>query len=146
MPTTRRKRTVASAPEAVWTTVGDTARLPSWWPRVQRVEGVVADGFTQVLATDRGRFVRADFRVVEREAPRRVRWSQELTGTPFAKILVRSEIEVALEADGTGTRVTITTEQRLRGVARLGAIMVRRAMRRQLDGALDALEGLHGGA
>lgn len=110
-----------------------------------RVEAVGDDAFTEVLATDKGRSVRADFSIVEREAPRRMHWSQQLAGTPFEKILVRSEVVVALQATGEGTTVTLTSDQGLRGVALLGGFMVRRAMRRQLDGALDALERLHDG-
>lgn len=145
MPTTRRRRTVADPPEAVWATVADPHHLPRWWPRVERVESVSDEGFTQVLATDKGRSVRADFRIAERDAPGRVRWAQELAGTPFERILVRAEVAVALERAGEGTHVTLTARQGLRGVALLGGLMVRRAMRRQLDGALDALERLHGG-
>ena len=46
------------------------------------------------------------------------------------------------EGDGS-TRVTLEQEQKLRGMARLGGVMVRRAARRALDGALEGLESLH---
>jgi carbon monoxide dehydrogenase subunit G len=58
---------------------------------------------------------------------------------------VSAETEVRLEPDGTGaTRVTISTDQRLRGMARFGGFMMRRATRRSLDSALEGLETLHG--
>jgi len=51
---------------------------------------------------------------------------------------------VRLEPAAAGTRVTLELRQRLRGSARLGAFLVRRAARRQLDDALTRLAELHG--
>ena len=141
----RRSRVVAASPDDVWTTVGDPYHLPRWWPRVERVELVQGDGFTQLLRTDKGRAIRADFRVVQSRRPEVRRWRQEVEGTPFEGILAWSETEIRLEPDGSGaTRVTLLQEQKLRGMARFGGFMVRRAARRALDGALDGLEHLHG--
>ena len=144
MPTTRRSRTVADVPERVWETVSDPYHLPRWWPRVERVEGVRGDQFTEVLTTDRGRSVRADFRVVESLAPERRAWEQEVAGSPFERIMVGARTEVLLAPDGAGTRVTLAISQQMRGTARFAGWMVRRATRRVLDEALRALEGLHG--
>lgn len=144
MPTARRSRTIAAAPEQVWKTVADPHHLPRWWPRVERVEAVRGDHFTEVLATDRGRSVRADFKVVESRAPERRVWEQELVGTPFERVFAAARTEVALSADGAGTRVTLVVRQKLRGAARLGGWVVRRATGRVLDEALALLEGLHG--
>jgi carbon monoxide dehydrogenase subunit G len=144
MPTTRRSRTVAAVPERVWEIVGDPYHLPRWWPRVERVEAVTEDRFTEVLATERGRSVRADFRVVESVAPERRAWEQELAGSPFERIMAAARTEVRLEPEGAGSRVTIHVRQQMRGTARFGAWMVRRATRRQLDEALTALGDLHG--
>jgi hypothetical protein len=106
---------------------------------------VQGDGFTQLLRTDKGRAIRADFRVVQSRRPQLRRWRQEVAGTPFEGILVSAETEVLLEPDGAGaTRVTLSSEQKLRGMARFGGFMVRRATRRSLDGALEGLERLHG--
>jgi carbon monoxide dehydrogenase subunit G len=145
MPTTRRSRTVADVPERVWETVSDPYHLPRWWPRVERVEGVSGDHFTEVLTTDRGRSVRADFRVVESLAPQRRAWEQEVAGSPFERIMVAARTEVLLAPDGAGTRVTLAIRQQMRGTARFAGWMVRRATRRVLDDALRALERLHGG-
>ena len=141
----RRSRVVAAPPEELWATVGDPYHLPRWWPRVERVELVQGDGFTQLLRTDKGRAIRADFRVVQSRRPELRRWRQEVDGTPFEGILAWSETEIRLEPAGDGsTRVTLEQEQKLRGMARLGGLMVRRAARRALDGALEGLESLHG--
>jgi uncharacterized protein YndB with AHSA1/START domain len=144
VPTTRRARTLAASPEALWETVGDPHHLPRWWPRVARVEAVEAGRFTAALATDRGRTVRADFVVVASEPPVVRAWEQELAGTPFERVLAAARTEVRLGVDAAGTRVTLELRQRLRGMSQLGGFMLRRANRRLLDEALDALEGLHG--
>jgi uncharacterized protein YndB with AHSA1/START domain len=141
----RRSRIVAAAPDDVWATVGDPYHLPRWWPRVERVELVQGDGFTQLLRTDKGRAVRADFRVLQSRRPELRRWRQEVEGTPFEGILAWSETEIRLAPHGGGgTRVELVQEQKMKGMARLGGFMVRRAARRALDGALDGLEALHG--
>jgi uncharacterized protein YndB with AHSA1/START domain len=142
VPTIRRSRTVWAASEEVWAIVGDPHHMPRWWPRVKRVEAVDEDGFTQVLTTNKGSSVRADFRVVESEPPNMRRWAQELAGSPFERILAVSETEIRLEPDGERTRVVVSRDQRLRGIARFGAFMVNRASGRQLDEALSGLEAL----
>jgi uncharacterized protein YndB with AHSA1/START domain len=145
VPTIRRSRLLAGAPGAVWDMVGDPTQMPRWWPKVVRVEGADAQGFTQVLATDRGRAVRADFVITERRAGELLRWRQEVDGTPFERILRSAETTMRLEAAGEQrTRVTLEQRQRLRGAAALGGLVVRRAGRRILDQALDALEEVHG--
>jgi carbon monoxide dehydrogenase subunit G len=143
MPTARRSRTVAAPPERVWEVVGDPHHLPRWWPKVARVEAVSDTHFTEVLSTLDGRSLRADFRVVESRAPERRAWEQELAGTPFERVFAAASTEVKLLPEGDGTRVTVVVRQQVRGSARLGGFMVRRATGRLLDEALDALEALH---
>jgi carbon monoxide dehydrogenase subunit G len=141
----RRSRVVAAPPDDVWATVGDPYHLPRWWPRVERVELVQGDGFTELLRTDKGRAIRADFRVTKSHRPELRGWRQEVAGTPFEGILAWSETEIRLEPSGDGsTRVSIEQEQKLRGMARFGSFMMRRATRRSLDEALEGLESLHG--
>jgi uncharacterized protein YndB with AHSA1/START domain len=144
VPRTRRSRTIAASPEQVWRTVCDPHHLPRWWPRVQRVEGVDPEHFTEVLNTDKGRPIRADFRVVESRAPEVRRWTQDLAGSPFERLLRSADTEVRLERAGDGTRVTVTLRQRLRGVGAFGGFMVRRANRKVADEALERLGRLHG--
>ena len=134
-----RSRTLAVAPERVWAVVGEPRALARWWPRVERVKAITPEGWTTVLRSDRGRAVRADWRLEEQEARRRRAWSQELEGTPFAKVLAERRVEVLLEEAGEGTRVTLELRQRGRGMARFGRFMLRRAARRELTAALDRL-------
>lgn len=144
MPRTRRNRTMDATPEQVWRTVCDPHHLPRWWPRVQRVEGVDREHFTEVLTTDKGRSIRADFRVVESRAPEVRRWVQEVEGSPFERLLRSAETEIRLERDGGATRVTVTLSQRLKGLGAFGGFMVRRANGRLADEALERLARLHG--
>ncbi len=146
MPTTRRTRAIAAPAQEIWELIGDPHHLPRWWPRVARVEAVEGDAFTEVLASPRGRLVRADFRVVAHDDCALVlRWSQQIEDTPFARVLTAAETELRLQASGTGTNVTIELRQALRGLfARLGARRVARAARATLDDALDGLERIYG--
>jgi uncharacterized protein YndB with AHSA1/START domain len=142
VPTTRVSRTLAVPPQAVWEVVADPWHQARWWPRVVRMEAVHDGRFTQVLGTARGRGVRADFRVLESERERRVRWEQELTGTPFERLLDEAvtTLELAPTLAGGGTDVTIELRQRLRGWSRLVPFLFRRAARRQLADALAGLD------
>jgi uncharacterized protein YndB with AHSA1/START domain len=143
MPTARRARTLHAPLDRVWRVVGDPHHLPRWWPKVRRVEAVEGGRFTQVMRTDKGKDIRADFRVVDEEPSRLLRYEQDIEGTPFEGFLQESVTTIEAEADGDGTKVTIATRHKLRGVARLGGgTMLKRATRKQLDEALDALEGL----
>ena len=144
MPRTRRSRTMDATPEQVWRTVCDPHHLPRWWPRVQRVEGVDREHFTEVLSTDKGRSIRADFRVVDSRAPEVRRWVQEVEGSPFERLLRSAETEVRLEREGDATRVSVTLSQRLKGVGAFGGFLVRRANRLVADEALERLARLHG--
>jgi uncharacterized protein YndB with AHSA1/START domain len=140
MPTTRRQRVLPATPDAVWAVVGDPYQLPRWWPKVERVERVSEGRFTEVLRTQKGRPVRADFRIAEHEAPRRVAWAQELDGTPFERVLAAASVHVALEPGEDGaTKVELALEQRMRGMSRFGGVLVRRASAKVLDEALDGL-------
>jgi uncharacterized protein YndB with AHSA1/START domain len=144
MPTTRRSRLVAAPPDRVWDVVADPYHLPRWWPRIERVEDVGGQRWTELMRTQKGRGVRADQRLEESEPPRLRRWSQELAGSPFAKLMRECVTEVRLEDAEGGTRVTIELRRSLRGMARFGGFLFRRAARRQLDEALDGLERASG--
>ena len=135
----RRSRTLAAAPEAVWRVLSDPRSLARWWPRVERVKGITAEGWTTVIRSERGRAVRADWRLDGQEPPVRRAWIQQLDGTPFAKVLAERRVEATVEPAGDGARVTIELRQRGRGLARFGRFMLRRAARKELDGALDGL-------
>ena len=145
MPTVSRKRSVRAAPDEVWKVVSDPEHLPRWWPGVSRVEDASPEAWTTVLASPRGKSVRADYTLVEAEAPRRLVWRQEVEESPFERILREAVTEVTLEPGNDATEVAITLRQRSRGFARLGFVQLRRAAARQLDGALEGLEAVVGG-
>ena len=147
MPVARASRTVAAPPATVWDVVADPHHQPRWWPRVRRMESVDDDRFTQVLATERGKGVRADFRVVERREQALLRWTQELPGTPFERLLdeALTTLELAPAAGGARTVVTVECRQRLRGWSRLVPFLFSRAARRQLEEALEGLDRAVGG-
>lgn len=142
MPTTRVSRTLAASPEAVWEVVSDPWHQARWWPRVVRMEAVDDGAFTQVLGTARGRGVRADFRVLETLPPRRLRWEQQLEGTPFERLLAEAvtAVELAPGDGGAATDVTIELRQQLLGWSRLVPFLFKRAARRQLAEALAGLD------
>lgn len=135
----------APVPE-VWSLVSDPYNLPRWWPRTSRVENVEQKGsgrrsqWTKVLETSEGRGVRADFRCVSAAENERYVWEQELEGTPFARHLRSSRIEVAMRPNDAGTQVDLSSVQTLKGMSRLGSPMMRRAQGEILDEALDGLE------
>jgi uncharacterized protein YndB with AHSA1/START domain len=146
VPTTQRTRTIAAPAGELWELISDPHHLPRWWPRVARVEGVEGDAFTKVLASPRGRMVRADFQVVSvDERALMLRWAQQIEDTPFARLLTAAETELHLEPAGRATDVTIELRQALRGVfPRIGASRIRRAAGATLEEALDGLERIAG--
>ena len=146
MPRVSRTRLIAAPRERVWDLIADPHHLPRWWPRTVRVEDVHgAPGgrrsrWTTVLGTQRGRGVRADYRCTGATEGERYAWEQEIEGTPFEKILRSATLEIRLEPDGGATALTLSGSERLRGLSRLGSPMMRRAMRRRLDEALNGVE------
>lgn len=145
MPRVSRSRTIAAESGRVWDLVSDPHSLPRWWPRTQRVEDVRDPGgrrahWTTVLGTERGTGVRADFRCIGSTHGLRYAWEQEIEGTPFERILKASRLEIGLDRDGDETRVTLTSDETLRGLSRLGSAMMRGASRRRLDEALEGIE------
>jgi uncharacterized protein YndB with AHSA1/START domain len=145
MPKISRSRVIAADRNRVWELVSDPHSLPRWWPKTKRVEDVRGgDGkrahWTAVLETERGTGVRADYRCTGSTAGTRYAWEQELAGTPFDRILRASRLEIALASADAGTKVTLTSEETLRGLSRLGSSMMRGASRRRLDEALDGID------
>lgn len=141
-----RSRTIPAPVPEVWKLVSDPYSLPRWWPRTSRVENVERKSggrrsqWTKVLETAEGRGVRADFRCLISAENERYAWEQQLEGTPFARHLRASKIEVGLRADGEGTKVDLTSAQSLRGLSRLGSPLMRRGQGEILEEALDGIE------
>jgi uncharacterized protein YndB with AHSA1/START domain len=136
---------VRAAPPDVWKIVSDPEHLPRWWPGVTRVEEATPEAWTTVLASPRGKSVRADYTLVEAEALERLVWRQEVEESPFERILHEAVTELTLAPADDGTEVGIKLRQRPRGFARFGFIQLRRAAGRQLDEALEALDAVVGG-
>jgi uncharacterized protein YndB with AHSA1/START domain len=150
MPRISRRGTVSAPPAEVWKLISDPYSLPRWWPRTTRVESVERKSggrrsqWTKVLTTAEGRGVRADYRCVSAAEPERYVWEQQLEGTPFERHLRESRLEIGLRPAGEGTEVSLTAAQKLRGMSRLGAPMMRGAQGRILDEALEGIRAALG--
>jgi carbon monoxide dehydrogenase subunit G len=137
---------MAAQPGEIWGIVSDPYHLPRWWPRTQRVENVSEGGsakgrkWTQVLETRDGRAIRADYRCVAAATGSHYAYEQLVAGTPFEGFLQSARTEIRLDPEEGRTRVTLESDQRLRGLSRLGGFMMRRATRRTLAEALQGLE------
>ncbi len=143
MPTTRLERTLPAAPADVWRILNDPYHQERWWPRVRRVEDVDLDRFTQVLATQRGKGVRADFAILAREEERLLQWEQLLDGSPFERLMEEAVTTFTLApAEEGDTVVVVEMRQRLLGWSRLAPFLYKGAARRQLGEALDGLAEL----
>jgi uncharacterized protein YndB with AHSA1/START domain len=146
VPRVSRKRTIGVPVEEVWKLVSDPYSLPRWWPRTGRVENVEQKSagrrsqWTKVFETKEGRGVRADYHCVSSAENERYVWEQELEGTPFAKHLRSSRIEIGLRTREQGTQVAIASLQTLKGMSRMGSPMMRHAQGAILDEALDGIE------
>lgn len=146
MPTVARSRVIGASSDAVWSLVSDPHNLPRWWPETARVEdveggpGARRGRFTQVMTTSKGRSVRADFRCTAATAGSRLVWEQQLEGTPFEGFLRSAEVVVQLTDDAGRCSVRLEARRRLRGMSRLGSVMMRRATGRTLKQALDGIE------
>jgi uncharacterized protein YndB with AHSA1/START domain len=152
VPRVTRRRKISAPVDEVWELVSDPYNLPRWWPRTSRVESVdrKPEGrrsqWTKVLETAEGRGVRADYRCLSSARGERYVWEQQLAGSPFERHLRSSTVEIGLRGEGAATEVSLTSEQKLRGMSRLGSPMMRGGQGRILDEALDGLEHVLGGA
>lgn len=130
----------------IWAVVSDPYHLARWWPRTKRIEDVqerkrgTGTHWTNVMQAKSGRDVRAEFRCLYSREGQAYAWEQQLAGTAFDGLLRSSVTTIDLDDAGSGTRVTLQLEQKLRGINRLGGFLTRSAAKRQLDEALDGLE------
>ena len=144
MPRVTRSRLVAADSGRVWELVSDPHSLPRWWPKTVRVEDVRGEPgeaeWTAVLETKRGTGVRADFRCTGASVGERYAWEQQIEGTPFERVLRAARLEIGMRPEGGSTEVTLTSEEALRGISRLGSTMMKGAARGRLDDALTGIE------
>ena len=130
--------------DEVWELVSDPYSLPRWWPRTSRVESVDRKPGGQAQPVDQGA---GDGRGARRAGrlplPQLGRGRALRLGAaarrarPFERHLRRSMVEIGLRAEGEGTEVSLTSEQTLRGMSRLGSPMMRGGQGKILDEALD---------
>jgi hypothetical protein len=104
------------------------------------VEDVSDNAWTTVATSSRGRAVRFDWSRIYIDPPERIIWRQELEQTPFERFLRESLTGVILEAAGETTKVELRIVRKLRGLARFGGLQMRRAVRREIEAALDQLQ------
>ena len=143
MPTVTRSRTIAAPQPELWELLSDPHHQPRWWPNVERMEAVGEDGFTQVLKTRRGKPIRADFAIIARHPPSMVVWEQQLPGTPFARVLSESVMQVDLQPAADATVVTLSHRLKARGYSRTGGFLIGRDAAKQLDRLLDGIARLY---
>lgn len=146
-----RRRRIAAPASALWDLITDPYHLPRWWPNTQRVENVTEGepderSWTQVLGTRGGRGVRADFRCIDFSDGVRYVFEQTVEDTPFERFVRRVRTEIELEPQNGDTKVTMALDRQLKGLSRLGSPMMRRAIGRTLNEALDGLETVATGA
>jgi uncharacterized protein YndB with AHSA1/START domain len=146
VPRVTRRRTIAAPLDEVWELISDPYSLPRWWPRTSRVESVdrkpegKRSQWTKVLETAEGRGVRADYRCLSSAKGERYVWEQQLAGSPFERHLRRSAVEIGLRGEAGETEVSLTSDQKLRGMSKLGSPMMRGGQGKILDEALDGIE------
>lgn len=134
--------TVPATPADVWHLISDPGRAIAWWPHAERAEDVSGGRFTLVVRSSRGVPVRMDWRVAASRRESRQRWEQDLAGTPFAKVLRSSAIEIRLEPAGDGCEITISVERELENRGLVAGWLGRRASRRHAGDALSRLSRL----
>jgi uncharacterized protein YndB with AHSA1/START domain len=134
-----RSRVLRAPVADVWRVLADPYAMARWWPLVRRVEAVSERGWTLLLGKQGGRGVRADQRLEESRPERLRRWSLQVEGSPFERLLTASVTEAWLAPAGEGAELRLELRQSPRGWARFGGFMLRRAARRQLDEALDGM-------
>jgi carbon monoxide dehydrogenase subunit G len=135
-----RAATIAAPPEDVWRVVSDPYRLPAWWPGVDRVEEVSETAWTKVMRSPKaGKAVRADYSLEEVDPPTSMRWRHEVAESPFERLMSEALYQFDLRPEDEGTRIAVAARVRLRGLARLGSLQVRRATGQRLQEALDNL-------
>lgn len=135
--------TVAATPADVWHLISDPGRAVAWWPHAERAEDVSGGRFTFVVRSSRGVPVRMDWRVAASRRERVQRWEQDLAGTPFARVLKASAVEIRLEpTDDDGCRITVAVERELVNRGPIAGWFGRRASRRHAGDALSRLSRL----
>ena len=131
---------IAVEPVKVWGLVGDPGKLARWWPNVDRVDRPDPATLTKWVISPRGRAVAMRFHMLENRSGEFCSWKQDLVGTPFARSVVEAIESIRVEPSAQGSLVTLTIRRKMRGTAKIGALLVARGQRKELDEALNRLE------
>lgn len=134
------KVTISAPADKVWSYAADPARLPRWWPAVDRVDRPDPESYTRWVMSPRGKAVPMAFSLSSLRAGESVEWIQVLAGTPFAKAIGSSTESISVAEADAGSEVTISINRRLKGTARLGSFFVRRGQKRELASAAAQLK------
>ena len=147
MPVTRRSATIAAAPAVVWQTVADPHQLRAGGRGSSASRASAAAASPRCCAPTAARWCA---RTSASASATSRGWSsgpRTSTARRSPSCCATRRPRVTLEPGGEdATRVELRLEQRLQGVSRFGGFLVKRAARKQLDGALAALAALYAAA
>jgi len=125
----------------VWDLVSSVDRLPEWLTFSEAAETLEGDGVGR-LQRIHGHWGKqrseVDQRITGWEPPLRLEWRHEaerLDGKPSPVFARATRVEIRLEPEGEGTRVTLESAQV--PASRLKGLMLRLLSRRQLGSAYD---------
>jgi hypothetical protein len=117
---------IEATPERVWEVLTDLASYPAWNPFIVRAEGVVETGrrLTLTMQPVGGRATTVRPRLVDVDAPRRLRWR----GTVGVPGLMDAEHTFTLEPRASGTRLVHQEDFRGVLVPLLAAVLDRKTL------------------
>jgi len=137
--TVSRSRFLSAPPPEVWRLVSSVERLPEWLTFAEAAETLEGEGAGR-LQRIHGHWGKqrseVDQRITGWEAPRRLEWRHEaerLDGKPSPVFARETRVEVRLEPEGDGTRVTLESAQV--PASPLKGLLLRLLSRRQLGNA-----------
>lgn len=141
MITVARTRSMPARPEAVWQVVSSVERLPQWLTFAEAAQTLEGDGDGR-LQRIHGHWGRRrseiDQRITIWDPPRRLEWRHEaerLDGKPAPRFARDTRVQVRLEPDREGTRVTMESVQV--PASALKGLVMRMLSRRQLASAYE---------
>ncbi len=100
----------------------------------------VGSRWTQMLQARSGNRLGANLICTVADRPAVWRFEQETEGTPFERMMTGAWTEIRISPEGRGSRVELELGQSLRGLSRLGGLVVQRASARTAREALESLE------
>lgn len=142
-----RSGNVPAAPEEVWRHVEDLDAMSVWFSLGDRFEVLEGSGLgrkQRMHGTWGKKRSEIDQRVVDHDPPHLLGWVHEaerLDGKPAPRFAAETHFTIRLEPSGSGTKVTLRSEQRPAGPVR-GLVMKMfgtREVATAFEGSLEAL-------